>query len=255
MALALARWSLWFVAAVATAAGCGADPLDAVTVNPHSLAMGLVAHWTFDDGSGSVVSDSSGNGLDGALTGGSWTTAGRFGGALALALGDTVTVPNFPQATPSWTVSVWTETSAGQLQADTSDTSTILSTEQVFSGGWQLHLDNRSGYQRYDAAYWAGSIANDYEVLFCDCISENRWIHLIAVFDDDASTFTLYQDDVVVDHTSLPTPILPGDSTLYMGTWNMGERFLAATLDDFAIWNRALDQGEIATLSQQPPGN
>ena len=255
MALALGRRSLCFVAAALIAAGCGANPLDAVTVNPQSLTMGLVAHWTFDDGSGSVVADSSGNGLDGTLTGGTWTTSGRFGGALALALGDYVTVPNFPQATPSWTVSVWTETSRGQLQADTSDTGTILSTEVVFAGGWQLHLDNRSGYKRYDAAYWAGSTVNDYEVLFCDCINENRWIHLTAVFDNEAGTFTLYQDDVVVDHSSLPSPILMGDSTLYMGTWNMGERFLAATVDDFAIWSRALDKGEIATISQQPPGN
>ena len=255
MALAGGRRTFGLLAVVAAAAGCGASPLDAVTVNPHSLTMGLVAHWTFDEGSGSVVADSSGNGLAGSLTGGTWTTAGRFGGALALALGDHVTVPNFPQATPSWTVSVWTETSAGQLQADTSDTATILSTEVVFAGGWQLHLDNRSGYNRYDAAYWAGSTVNDYEVLFCDCIDENRWIHLTAVFDGEASTFTLYQDNVVVDHSSLPSPILTGDSTLLMGTWNMGERFLAATVDDFAIWSRALDQGEIAAISQQPPSD
>jgi Concanavalin A-like lectin/glucanases superfamily len=255
MALERPKRTMQLAAVVAAAAGCGAAPLDAVTVNPQSLTTGLVAHWTFDDGSGSAVADSSGNGLDGALTGGTWTTAGRFGGALTLASGDYVTVPNFPQATPGWTVSVWTETSRAQLQADTSDTATILSTEEVFAGGWQLHLDNRPGYKRYDAAYWAGSTVNDYEVLFCNCISENRWIHLTAVFDDQASTFTLYQDDVVVDHTSLPTPILTGDSTLLMGTWNMGERFLAATVDDFAIWSRALDAGEIATISQQPPGD
>jgi Concanavalin A-like lectin/glucanases superfamily len=255
MALAQGRRTIGLLAVVAAAAGCGASPLDAVTVNPHSLAMGLVAHWTFDEGSGSVVGDSSGNGLDGALTGGTWTTDGQFGGALTLALGDYVTVPNFPQATSNWTVSVWTETSRGQLQADTSDTATILSTEVVFAGGWQLHLDNRSGYHQYDAAYWAGSTANDYEVLFCHCIDENRWIHLTAVFDDDAGTFTVYQDGLVVDQKQLPTSILPGDSTLFMGTWNMGERFLAATLDDFAIWNRALDEGEVAILSQQPPGH
>ena len=253
MALAHRRRLIGLAVVAANVAGCGASPLDAVTVNPHSLTTGLVAHWTFDDGSGSVVGDSSGNGLDGALTGGTWTTAGRFGGALTLASGDHVTVPNFPQATPSWTVSVWTETSRAQLQADTSDTATIISTEEVFAGGWQLHLDNRPRNNVYDAAYWAGSTVDDYEVVSCDCIEENSWIHLTAVFDDDAGTFTLYHDDTVVSRKGLPTPILTGDSTLYMGTWNMGQRFLAATVDDFAIWNRALDQGEIAIISQQTP--
>jgi hypothetical protein len=253
MALAHRRRLIGLAVVAANVAGCGASPLDAVTVNPHSLTTGLVAHWTFDDGSGSVVGDSSGNGLDGALTGGTWTTAGRFGGALTLASGDHVTVPNFPQATPSWTVSVWTETSRAQLQADTSDTATIISTEEVFAGGWQLHLDNRPGNNVYDAAYWAGPTVDDYEVVSCDCIEENSWIHLTAVFDDGAGTFTLYHDDSVVNHKGLPTPILTGDSTLYMGTWNMGQRFLAGTVDDFAIWSRALDQGEIATISQQSP--
>ena len=53
-------------------ASCGTTPLEAVTVDPRSLAMGLVAHWTFDERSGTVVGDHSGNGHDGQLTGGSW---------------------------------------------------------------------------------------------------------------------------------------------------------------------------------------
>lgn len=242
-----------YLALAVALAGCGAAPLEAVAVDPRGLAMGLVAHWTFDEGSGTVVGDSSGNGRDGQLTGGTWSGDGRFGGALTLASGDQVVVPNFPQATADWTVSVWTRASAAQLAADTADTGTILSTETVFAGGWQLHLDNRAGYQRFDAAYWAGSTVNDYVVDFCQCIVAGRWIHLTAVFDDDAGSFSLYQDGTVVDRMTMPIPILTGDSTLYMGTWTMSGRFLSADLDDFAIWSRALTSGEVAALSQQSP--
>ena len=161
--------------AIAWLAGCGAGPLDAVTIDPRSLADGLVAHWSFDEGSGTVVGDRSGNGHDGQLTGGAWTTSGHFAGALTLSSGDHVTVPNFPQATPGWTVSVWTRSTAEQLAVGAAeDGETILTTETVFEGGWQLHLDNRSGYERFDAAYWAGSSANDYVVVFCDCIEVER---------------------------------------------------------------------------------
>ena len=97
--------------------GCGKAPLDAITLDPATLTSDLVAHWTFDDGGGTVVRDQSGSGHDGVLTGGAWITAGRFGGALALASGDSVAVPNFPQATSNWTVSVWTKTSAAELAA------------------------------------------------------------------------------------------------------------------------------------------
>jgi hypothetical protein len=240
---------------VAALASCGGVPLDAVSIDPRSLTTDLVAHWTFDEGSGSVVGDSSGNGHVGELTGGTWTPAGRFAGALELTTDEFVAVKNFPQATASWTVSVWAKTSAAQLAVDQTDGATILSTENVFAGGWQLHLDNRPGFQRYDAAYWVGPNSSDYIVVTCDCIEMDRWVHITAVFDGQAKQFTLYRDGVPSDRTSLPAPILPGDSTLYMGTWNMMNRFLTGVIDDFAIWSRALSPDEIALLSRQPVGD
>jgi len=237
-------------------AACGAAPLDAVTVDPRSLPTGLVAHWTFDDGSGTVMADHSGNGHDGQLTGGSWTAAGHFGGALQLASGDYVTVSDFPQATPNWTVSVWIQLSPEQLATDTAtnDYGTILSTEIAFMGGWQLQLDERPGYQRFDASFWAGSTTSgDYVVGDCPCIVTGEWIHLTAVFDDDANQFTLYQGNTVADRMTMPSSIQSGDGTLYIGRWNQNQRFLVADLDDFAIWSRALTAGEVTVLSQQPP--
>jgi hypothetical protein len=246
------RFAGGFVALV-WLAGCGAGPLDAVTIDPRSLAAGLVAHWTFDEGSGTVVGDRSGNGHHGQLTGGSWMSSGKFGGALDMTAGDHVTVPNFPQATTGWTVSVWIRTSAAQLTMGTmEDGETILTTENVFAGGWQLHLDNRPDYQRFDAASWAGPTVNDYVVAFCNCIVVDQWLHLAAVFDGVARELTFYRDAAVVDRRTLPLPILPGDPTLYMGRWNQNGRFLAATIDDFAIWSRALDPTEIAIVSRQP---
>jgi hypothetical protein len=41
-----------------------------------------VALWHFDEGSGSVVSDASGNGNDGTIGGATWTNDGKFGPAL-----------------------------------------------------------------------------------------------------------------------------------------------------------------------------
>jgi hypothetical protein len=89
-------------------AGCGSTPIESVTIAGGDLALGLVAHWPFDEPSGSTsVTDRSGNGHDGQLTGGMWVTTARFGGGLRLQPGDSVTIPTFTQATPDWTVSVW----------------------------------------------------------------------------------------------------------------------------------------------------
>lgn len=240
----------------AVLAACGATPLDAVSLDPTPLSIGLVAHWTFDEGSGTTVGDHSGNGHDGVLTGGTWTSAGRFGGALQLAQGDYVTVTNFPQATANWTLSVWIQMSDAQLAADLSyaDYATVLSTEIALAGGYQLQLDYRPSYQRLRAAYWEGPMTTgDYVVDNCQCLVPDRWIHFTAVFDDEAHQFTLYDGDAVADQMPMPAPIELGDSTLYMGKWNMDGRFLAADLDDFAVWSRALSAAEVAALSQRPP--
>jgi hypothetical protein len=92
-------------AALVPMAGCGEAILDAVGLPPGVLSDGLVAHWALDEGGGDTASDSSGNGLDGQRTGGTWISDGRFSGALRLIAGDAVAVPAFPAATPNWSVS------------------------------------------------------------------------------------------------------------------------------------------------------
>lgn len=236
-------------------AGCGPGPLEAVTVNPSGLVDGLVAHWTFDETSGSAVADRSGNGHDGQLAGGSWISSGQFGGALALASGDHVTVANFPAASVGWTVSAWIRISSDQLTIDGGSTdgwNTILSTENVFKGGWQVYLGSRPGLYRFDAAYWAGTTTvGDYVVAHCDCVDVGRWSHLTVVFDGAAREMRFYSGDARADLQDMPIPILPGDPTLLMGTWNQNERFLAADLDDVAIWSRGLTAAEVEIVSRQ----
>jgi hypothetical protein len=235
-------------------AGCVAGPIDAVTVDPENLTNALVAHWRFDEGAGTLVGDSSGNGHDGALMGGIWSSVGRFGGALELPPGNYVTVPNFPDATANWTVSVWTKASPSQLVADMDET-TIISTETVLKGGWQMHLDNRPDKQRYDAAYWVGPDISDYVEVVCRCIEPDVWVHLAAVYDTDVGRLTLYRDGAPISRIAMPKPIQVGDSTLTIGAWNMPGRYLAAVVDDFAIWARALGPAEIALVSRASPGS
>ncbi len=72
---------------------------------------GLVAAYGFDEGTGTVVTDSSGNGNTGTIAGATWTTAGKYGvGALSFN-GTTarVTVPDAPSLdlTDALTLEAW----------------------------------------------------------------------------------------------------------------------------------------------------
>ena len=48
-----------------------------------SQTSGLVAAYSFNEGSGSTVTDLSGNNLTGTIVGATWTTQGKYGNALS----------------------------------------------------------------------------------------------------------------------------------------------------------------------------
>src|SRR3989338_2441888 len=71
------------------------------------LSEGLVAHWTLDQGNGTIATDSSGNIYHGTLKGPTWTAQGKIGGACVFdgidGIIETIYKPNFAQ----FTIAAW----------------------------------------------------------------------------------------------------------------------------------------------------
>ena len=149
---------------------------------------------------------------------------GRFGGGLRLQPGDTVTIPDFPHATPDWTVSVWIKLSAADRAAFTTERAVLLTAEKASMGGWEIEFDPRPGFDWLEASYYVAPPTNDYVVLDCKCIEIDRWMHWTAVFDSTNHRFGLYHGVRLADSSSLPAPILPGDPDLNIGRWHLGGR-------------------------------
>lgn len=247
------RGAMLLAALPSLVTACSESVLDAVGLPPQVLSDGMVAHWRLDESSGTAVGDSSGNGHDGQLTGGSWISDGRFGGALRLAAGDAVAVAGVPAATPNWTVAVWLRMSDQQFASSASDLFTeVLSTENFRSAGWQINVDKRLAQPRYVFSYWSPPLG-DYIGVECSCVVTGAWVHLAATVDTNTNRITLYQNGISVDQQTRPSDIVPGDSTLYFGRWNMSGRLLDGDLDDVAIWARALAPAEISALATQSP--
>ena len=233
---------------------CRAAPLDVIDPPPRDLADSLIAHWTFDKGSGDIALDDSGNRHDGQLTGATWIPDGRFGGGLRLAADDSVAVPNFPAATSNWSVSAWIRMSPGQLEANRS-IGTVLTTENFTSNGWELNVDRRSSQPLFVFSYWSPALGGWLHTE-CPCVETNAWLHLAAVVDAGTNHVTLYVGGEARDQQDKVSDILPGDTTLYFGRWNSGNmdgRFLSGDIDDIAIWERALAGNEIVALSSESP--
>src|SRR5262249_42464421 len=128
----------------------------------------------------------------------------------------------------------------------------ILSTENLASGGWSVNIDKVLAQPRFTFSYWAPPLMR-YVGVECSCVTTGAWVHLVAVVDVDTNRITLFRDGNLVDQETRPSDILPGDSTLDFGRWNMGGRLLSGDLDDIAIWARALTSAEITALTVQSP--
>jgi hypothetical protein len=225
---------------------CG--PLDLVEAPDPSV--GLVAYWSFDESTGSLVGDHSGQGHDGVLTGGTWrSTGGHLGGALSLASGDYVTVEGFPAATPDWTLSVWVRYAPADIGTDLS---TIVTTEIPSTGGWELQ-----GPVNADTAALQFSYNRDsrYNTLSCCQIQPDTWMHVTAVVNGAAPggqrTATIY--DGRTAHAVLPVsgPILPGNGTLHIGIEEIPGKLewpFRGTIDELRIYDRALNPAEVQAL-------
>ena len=231
--------------------GCGPTYIDATGLAPTTLGSGLVAHWRFDETGGTSLADDSGNRRDGIVSGATFTSDGRFDGALHFVPGDTVTVESFPYATASWTFSGWIRIGEEDIAND--DLGSIVGTEPAArDGGWQWQTRSRSSGIYWTFAYWTGPGPN-YALYECQCFELGRWSHTVVVVDAPSSLLSFYADGALAQTIPLPGPIRPGASDLVMGTWAGEGRPFSGSIDDVAIYDRALLPAEVAELHARPP--
>ena len=82
----------------------------AVSVTVNNTNLGLVASYSFNAGSGTTLADASGNGRTGTRSGATWSTQGKYGGALAFdGINDWVTVADHASLdfTNALTIEAW----------------------------------------------------------------------------------------------------------------------------------------------------
>jgi hypothetical protein len=231
-------------------AACSPGPLEVASLSPDSLRLGLVAHWTFDEGTGAAIADHSGNGHAGTLAGGAWI-GGRFGNALHFELGDGVSVPGFPQASGSMSVSLWVRPPAGDFG---DPYLTLISTEIVWTGGWEMNVRLTPASTIYDFGFPRGNAQYDatYEYFNCSCVEASQWMHLVAAVDAQSQEIVFYSNGVLQGHSTIANPLKPGSPTLYIGRWSESDRQFTGDLDDIAIYSRVLAPAEVVALYQRP---
>ncbi len=211
---------------------------------------GLVLHLPFDEGSGIVAADQSGQGNDGTLNGPTWVGS-PLGAALDFdGVDDLVEVPSDPtlDITDEVTLAAWInvrsyENWEGIITKGRTQTTYGLN---VWGDG-TIRLTANWGSPAGGVGRGAWNSLG--------AVSLNTWHHVAATYDGQNIRF--YIDGV--EDPRVPDPVLTFgvvDEPLTVGGDLPGQdEYLDGAINDVRVYNRALDATEISDLAQLGGGN
>lgn len=228
------------------AAGTGGAVGTGGSVVGVDVTAGLYLHYTFDEGSGTVAKDSSGNNLDGALMNGAGWGVGKFGGALSLAGG--LQYLNLPagvvETLGEVTVTFWAHWGGG-IWARFFDFGSGETTWFYVSGDTP---DLGNGVRGLRFAMRKDAMISEYGT--GAPLPVGRWVHVAVTLKKPSSS--LYVDGVLTassDFMTLEPKDLGHTTQNWIGASQYADPNLAGLVDEFRIYNRALSAGEVASLA------
>jgi hypothetical protein len=224
---------------------CAALLLTVTTMARADLHRGLLGQWSFDEGSGAVAHDSTGNGYDGTINGATWA-AGIAGGCLSFDWNDWVQVQSPVRSLPPYSISLWmSPTSVSSLQYVVSNGG---ETSDSFGFNVGLHggLVRGTGNAPSPTALGGAGV---------NVIPAGVWTHVCWVWDGTGglNSMKLYLNGARACTATPSRGIWPNSpQNLVMGRVTNGSSCgFGGLLDEVRIYDRTLDEGEIATLAEQ----
>ncbi len=222
-----------------------------------NLEEGLILYLTFDEGTGEKVIDTSGNGNDGDIQAGAKRTVGRFEQGLKLD-GQTQFVliqPNETMdATEAVTMACW------------------INPDKPAAQCWLYYLISKWNYHAGDGrCYFIGLLDGDGMTFFISSdgtdgamsrldggtieYGKDKWQHVAGTYD--GSEMKIYINGEEVGKLSTKDKIFVDKEGMSIGAGSFGKEAAArftGVIDEVALYNRALSEGELKKLMETPPG-
>ena len=217
---------------------------------PANAAIEGAGAWLFDEGSGSIVQDSSSNSITGTLYNSpAWTTdhpspAGGTGfdysANRALHFTDTseqyinLGNPSALNFTNEITFEFWIKPDEGQGQYALSRQIIRNWVVHMSGGGNNTFLTIRNTTNGYEDSGYIMSVGT------------GVWTHVAMVYSNVNKTGYLYKNGILQgSHEYEAQMKVDGWSTFYIGTYNGSISFLSGTMDEVRILDRALSEDEV----------
>jgi len=218
----------------------------------------LVAHWPFDEGSGTTTADATGNGHDGSLEGSpTWTRPGWDGVGSCLQFGgdsDRVTIEPFDLTGSGITLAAWVNVANFQDDARLISKSEGSGTADhywamILSGGGENNLEFRL---RTNTGATSRSSVPDTEDL-----QTGEWTHIAVTWDANDPFMRFYKNGQEIFSQSKAGSAVGTGPDVKIAVGNQSAsvadaagriRPFGGLMDDVFVYNRALDPEELEAV-------
>src|SRR3989344_191660 len=212
-----------------------------------SFVDNLVAYWSFDEGTGNIAGDGSGNGHTGTLSNGAYWITGHSGNALRFeGVDDFARVSHSSALEPQQiTLAAWINPSSFKSSGDTRRWILSKGAHEWNVGHYALIISGN----RLGAYFNYGPFATlNYTLLTSSQpLSANTWTH--AALSYDGQTLRLYENGALVASRTIGVARMTNTQDFYIGKRSDGFLF-NGSVDEAYVYNKALSQDEIKILAE-----
>lgn len=219
----------------------------------------LTGYWSFDEESGSTVTDSSQYAMHGEILHTSqhaWVP-GQIGNALDLSQAGNESHVHVPFAghyffdNNPFTIALWVKNQPGQAQSYLIHKGTFSHNEETGGTGRWYGIEIKSGQVRFSID---DNITKTELSVAEDTFFTGEWVHLTAVRDTAAGVLRLYRNGEPVAETADRTASGIGETEpLIIANSNNLNTPYAGLLDEMKLFNYRLSDSAIAALAEAPP--
>ncbi|MDB5051455.1 MAG: thrombospondin N-terminal-like domain protein [Fibrobacteres bacterium] len=231
-----------------------------------TLSLKPVAFWDFNDSVGDTLRDISGNNHHGLIKGAKWVE-GVEGAGLALDGRAWIEIPaDSGLQTKSFTFSIWLKQSGNGFQAPLMEFQKPSAQAGVHlwanTNGWGNDLPGAfyGNLRPYDPKYPDLSSTSNDNLINTEggCSQGGRWNHVVMTYDHVHGAIRIYVNGKL-GASKTYAPFIPSTvGSLMLGmrsltSWDNEQGLgLNGTLDDGAIFDRALSEAEVTALYGRP---
>jgi len=204
---------------------------------------GLVAAYSFNEGTGTTLADISGSGNTGTIGTATWTTAGRYGSALAF---------NGTTARVDVSDAVSLHLAAGMTLEAWVNPAAVSSAwrDVIYKGNDNYYLSATTTRSSRPAGGGTFGGGNSIETFGTSPLVVNTWTHLATTYD--GSVLRLYVNGVQVSSRNRSGNIATSTNPLSIGGDAIYGQYFTGRIDEARIYNVARTQAQIQADMNTP---